>query len=485
MKSNLRRIFCLLLALAMIFSVAACGKADDGGSTLDFDDEGWDITVDGNVGGNESTDDGSKTQSGNTSTGNGGSTVKQPAVKNADELSLAELTAQIPSNLRGTTVHVFSWNPVKDVTGAEKVVADFEKKTGIKVKWEQGSYDTYDEAIIAKINSGAAPDIIRYNSPNPARMATTQDLKTATGFDFKGDIWDSTVYDAFTVNGKTFGINMKNTFNKQPTVVMYLKSTIENNQLEDPYQLWKSGKWTFDKFLEMCREFKEKTNGSCGWMTSRIIDIMWFRGIGFIEFDGTKYTNNSLDPDVINALKDICTWTTTDIMAGGMSETSSFCSGNYLFYTDNILGARRNDSLHYVEQKKNNDLYCVPFPQESGKTYYQSYSESEAFGIPKGAKNPEAVYYFLRYYLDANNYDSKMFFSNSQILEVYNWCISQEKQMHTIDRYITGSYATQLLDIPATVRGGLQPAQVQTTLESLSPKFKLCADKANDVIKKF
>lgn len=479
MKSNLRRIFCLLLALAMIFSVAACGKADESGSTLDFDDEGWEIEVDGNAG-TESKDQGDTSIVVSTNT-----SAVAPTVKNADALSLAELTAQMPSKLRGTTVHVFSWNPVKDVTGAEKVVADFEKKTGIKVKWEQGSYDNYDESIIAKINSGAAPDIIRYNEPNPGRMATTQDLKTATGFDFSGDIWDATVAKAFTVKGKTYGVNMKNTFNKQPTVVMYLKSTIENNQLEDPYQLWKQGKWTFDKFLEMCREFKEKTNGSCGWMTSRIVDIMWFRGLSFINFDGTKYTNNATNPEIITMLKDVCTWTTSDIMAGGMSGTSAFCSGNYLFYTDNILGARRNDSQHYVEQKKNNDLYCVPFPQENGKTFYQSNSEAEAYGIPKGAKNAEAVYYFLRYYLDANNYDSKMFFSNNQILEVYNWCISQSNQHYTFDRKLTKSYAEELLDIPALVRGGLQPAQVQTQLESLSPKFKLCADKASDVVAKF
>lgn len=480
MKSNLKRIFCLLLALAMMFSVAACGKADNGGSTLDFDDEGWEIDAGTTNAGTTSTNKGE-----NSVVSTNDAVVEGPAVKNADSLSLAELTSQIPSDLRGSTVHVFSWNPVKDVTGAEKVVADFEKKTGIKVKWEQGSYDKYDESIVAKINSGSAPDIIRYNGPNPARMSLTQDYKSATGFDFAGDIWDPAVVKAYTINGKIYGVNMKNTFNKQPTVVMYLKSTIENHQFEDPYTLWKSGKWTFDKFKEMCLEFKEKTNGACGWISSRNIDIMWFRGIGFIEYDGTKYVNKATDPKVITAIKDVANWTSADIIAGGASATDAFCSGNYLFYTDNILGARRNDSLHYVEQKKKNDLYCVPFPQEEGYTYYQSFSESEAFGIPKGAKNAKGVYYFLRYYLDANNYDSKMFFSNNQILEVYNWCIAQTKQHHTIDRYITASYDERNCGIENLIRSGLQAAQAQTTLESLSPKFQMCVQKANDAIAKF
>lgn len=487
MKSNLRRICCLLLALAMIFSVAACGKATDSGSALDFEDEGWDIDA-GNTDVDASTDEGDKTQTGNTSTvnsqGGGTGTVKQPAVKNADSLSLAELTAQIPSKLRGTTVHVFSWNPVKDVTGAEKVVDSFEKKTGIKVKWEQGSYDNYDESIVAKINSGAAPDIIRYNEPNPGRMSMCQDVKTATGFDFAGDIWDSSIRDAFTIKGKTYAVNMKNSFNKQPTVVVYLKSTVENNQLEDPYQLWKQGKWTFDKFIEMCKQFKSET-GSAGWMTSRLIDIMWFEHLSFINFDGKTYTNNSTSPEIIKMLQRVCDWRAEGVMSGGASETSQFTAGNYLFYTTNILGLRRNDSQHFVEQKKNNDIYCVPFPAQTGKAYWQSNQESESFGIPKGAKNPEAVYYFLRYYADRENYDEKMFFSNSQILEVYDWCISQPNQHYTFDRKITAAYGEELCDITVDIRGGLQAAQVETKLQSLSPQFQHATNEANKVVAKF
>ena len=484
MKSNLRRIFCLLLAMALMFSVAACGKVEDSGSTLDFDDEGWEIDVDVNDGG-DATDEGSKTQTGTTSTGNGGSgSNKQPAVKDADSLTLAELTAQIPNKLRGTTVTVFSWNPVKDVTGAEKVVDTFEKKTGIKVKWLQGSYDKYDESIVSKINSGDAPDIIRYQEPNPARMALTQDLKTATGFDFKGDIWDQVLAKSFTIKGKTFGINLKNTFNNQPTVVMYLKSTIENNDMEDPYQLWKTGKWTFDKFIDMCNEFKEKT-GSAGWMTSRNIDIMWFEGLSFINFDGNKYTNNSTGKEIITMVQRVCNWRVDGIMAGGASESTSFAAGDYLFYTNNILTLRRNDSQHFVEQKKNNDIFCVPFPAQEGKTYYQAMQESEAFGIPKGAKNPEAVYYFLRYYCNRDNYDEKMFFANSQILEVYDWCLAQPNKFYIFDRQITASYGILLEDIPYAIRTGLQPAQVQTHLESVSPKFENDVRKANETISKF
>ena len=60
------------------------------------------------------------------------------------------------------------------------------------------------------------------------------------------------------------------------------------------------------------------------------------------------------------------------------------------------------------------------------KTYYQGKGEYEAYAIAKGAKNPEAVPYFLRYYLDGGNYDLNSFFCNKQNLEVYQWCMSQK-----------------------------------------------------------
>jgi hypothetical protein len=55
-------------------------------------------------------------------------------------------------------------------------------------------------------------------------------------------------------------------------------------------------------------------------------------------------------------------------------------------------------------------------------------SEAEAYAIAKGAPNPEAVPYFLRYFLDGANYELSTYFCNEQNLEVYNWCMSQENR---------------------------------------------------------
>ena len=181
--ATFKKVLCLILSIAMVFSLAACGN-DNTESIVNLGgDEEWGIEVDAPSGTESSTSSGNKAPEVSVPEDSGQSTtVKTPAVKNADDLSWKDLLAQMPSDLRGTTIKVYSWNPIKDVTGAEKVISDFEKQTGIKVDWTVGNYDNYESEIAALINSGNSPDIIRYNNPAAAKMYLTQDIAINWGF---------------------------------------------------------------------------------------------------------------------------------------------------------------------------------------------------------------------------------------------------------------------------------------------------------------
>ncbi len=482
MKMNMKRAICFLLVLVMTLSFAACGKkegaklknAED--MTFDIESDGQPAGDDNQAGGNGATGDntGATTSNGNggTTAGQGGSNTAGSS-KNLDDLSWKELLAQMPSNLRGTTIRVASWNPIKDVTGAQRVIDSFTKQTGIKVKWEQINYEQYDEQIAAYINGGNAPDLFRYQHCTPSKMSMAQDLKTATGQDFKGNIWDKSTRDLYTINGKTYGINLANTFNMQPMVVHYSQATIENNNMEDPYVLWKKGQWTYDKFKSMCADFRQKT-GQGGWMTSYRVDILSMRGLQLITFDGKKYVNATKKSDILLGLQEACNNYKKEICTSTMREHKYLENGQYLFFTDNIIGSRRTD-FHFSTLKANGDLRCVPIPAEKGKTYYQPMHESEAYGVPKGAKNPKAVYYFLRYYLDANNYDAETFFVNDQALEVYKWCISQKNKYHLYDFYA---------GLPTFVKEGTA-AQAKTELDKVNNLVEAEVKEWNKTIAKF
>ena len=93
MKTYLSRVLCLLLCLALIFSLAACGNKNTSSFNLD-DDDSWDI------------DDGDDVDTGDyvdiddtTSDSKTGNKKAADAVADADSLSLAQLVAKMPSKL--------------------------------------------------------------------------------------------------------------------------------------------------------------------------------------------------------------------------------------------------------------------------------------------------------------------------------------------------------------------------------------------------
>ena len=479
MKTYLSKVLCLLLCLVLVFSLSACDNKKASSETLP---EGYDLEDDGENGGT-GTGDNSLADISDDSGSSAANSNAAKAVKDADSLSWNELVAQMPSSLRGTTFNVFSWNPVTDVTDADKVVKKFETQTGITVKWTQGSYDTYDTKITALINADKAPDLIRYISPTPSRMYLCQDLKTATGFDFKGDIWDKRVTTSYSYNGRFYAANLKNTLNQQPSVVVYRPSMIQRYKFEDPYTLWKQGKWTYTKFKEICKDFKAEV-GHNAWMTSAQVDLLWFNNIDLITFDGKQYKNNLSSKAVITGLQEVAD-NKTDLCPEAGGTGSLIEDGTYLFYTDNILALRRTD-FHFTDLKAKNDVECVPFPTQQGKPYYTNFQEFEAYGVPKRAKNGPAAYYFLRCYANAENYNEKTFFNSTQILETYKYLMGQKNYNFNVDRRITGDAGSHLGGIHTMIRTGeMSSAQVKAKLDSVSPFFDKAVKQANDILAKF
>ena len=471
MKNTLLRLVTLALALLMAFSLFACG-GNSGDSDKKDSEEYFDIEGD-----DTKSDDTSKDDSSNS--GEKAPVDVKITPVNGD-LTWSQLLAQMPKQLKGTTITMFSWNDAKEVTGAEKVIADFQKQTGIKVKWVNGGYDNYDTKLAALINSGDSPDVFRYYSPNIHRMSLAQDITKATGFDFKAATWDQDVVKAYTVKGKIYGVNLKNTFNQQPSLMVYNKSVIKKQKLKDPYTLWKQGKWNWDTFTEICNEFKEDT-GLSPWMTYCHLDYYRFSGQDFIKFDGNKFTSNLSDPGLISSIQKMANYRTDGFTEKAVRERDKIEKGQTLFYDDSIIACRKS-SPYYKDLKASNNLGAVPIPAISGQSYYQEYKELEAYGIAKGAKNPLAAAYFLRFYLDANNYDAKTFFASEQLLEVYKSCRAQKNVYCSHDfQLIQNVYE----GMTAFIMHGGTAAQVKNKLDELAPTINKIVNKANEALSKF
>ena len=478
MKKTMLRLICLALAVFMVFGVAGCKS----NNTSSFGESTGDFNLDFNGNDTGSQDDVSLNESAVKGKGNA---TKAETIADADSLSLNQLLSQIPSSLRGTTITFYNWNPVKEFTGAEAVISKFEKQTGIKVNWTTGGYDDYDSKIAAMINSGSSPDIIRFKDPSIHRMYLCDDIKTATGYDCKGAVWDSKLTSKYTVKGKIYAVNLKDTLFNEPYVFIYKKSKVDKYKLEDPYAIYKSGNWTWDRFISMCKQFKEFETGDDPWRTNTGIDYLNFSGKHLFTFDGSKYTNNLSSPEISDGIKKMCEYRKNEYIGSALRLPKHFEEGKMLFMTYSAICLRKTNAW-FTSVKADGDLYAVPIPSIPGVNG-TSFSELEAYGVCKGAKNGAAAYYFLRYFLDASNYDPNTFFCNKQAYDVYKDCMAKSEYYVSTDASLIDIVGEggNLAGLSKFVVEGGDFAQFNSERDRVMPTYNLAVKKANEVLDKF
>ena len=432
MKQLTKQILFGLLALALTLSLVACGG--DGETTATTTIAG-DETVTTTVADADST---TTTASGEqsaskTSKTTAGKTTKQPT-GNASSLTWAQVKAKMPANLKGSKLVFYNWNELNSITDAQKAVNNFTKETGITLDYQVGSYKSYATEIAAKQAAKSAPDIVRMKDLNPALLAMLQPLSN-TGYDFNDKAWDQDVMERYSYKGTVYAVNMANTVMQQPDVFLYNKNLLTKFGMDDldPYTLWKRGQWDFDKFVEVCETFKnEAGDGYIPFSAFKWQAFAQVQGSDFVLYTENGFKNNVTDTRLSDGMRKMIQLRQDGLAGPNAWQRNSFEGGNVLFFHDAIIGARKTH-FYFTGLKANGSLSAVPIPAIKGKEYYQLFAELEAYAVPTGAKNPTAVPYFLRYWLDAENYNVDQFFANKNILEIYKHCMKQENRIMTFN----------------------------------------------------
>ena len=424
MKNNVKRFAALFLALLMIFTIAGCGSEEKPATTSDVEtnDDFFtdDVTV---VENNDSKEAESKNETkSNTSVPKG----NKVGGKSADAV-----LASMPKKLKGTKITMYNWNPASEYTGAPTVIQEFEKKTGIKVEWKTINFEVYTTRLASLIAAGNSPDLVRTRTPSSQRLISFQPLST-TKYDFSDSAWDKVLMKDYSVKGVAYATSLKNTHLGSVAMMFYNKALINKYDLENPYTLWKNGKWTMNKFISMCNAYKSASNeqfACVGWTYAAWNQLYGISGP--IGYDGTKYYSNLSNKKYLTSTIAVADYfNSSKIFGEGRAEI--FDASRSLFYAGASVYCRRKNS-YFGTVKAAGSFYAVPMPSINGQsTYYQPRDEYEAYAVAKGAKNPEAVPYFLRYFLDGSNYDLSSFFCNKQNLEVYNWCMSQKNTIWSL-----------------------------------------------------
>ena len=357
------RALCLVLVLVMAASCIGCNSSDNGGSTGNSNDKGGP-----NKGGN--------------------------AYANAEKY-------------RGTTVVYATWkDPYKNEDG--KVVSDFQKKFGITVKIDTTPQSTYVQEVAGKIAAGESPDIFFDNCFFPASVSCLQPID-AMELDLTDGIWDQGMLEMSKLGGKSFLVNTVGNIWAEVDCLFYNKKIFADNNITTPEEYVAAGKWDFAALTKCMKDVKNA--GYIGGYID-VESLVASTGAGFYKFENGRFSNG-VTPMTTNVMKQIAQWVSDGLIRNPLEYNllQNFIKGNCGIAVTNVYGTK---ATGYFSEMNPNDVGFTYIPQFDAENKAYTTGLFRGWGLIRGAKNPGGAGIFLRYYLDAGNYDVDSAFINKE-----------------------------------------------------------------------
>ncbi|MBR3960616.1 MAG: extracellular solute-binding protein [Clostridia bacterium] len=377
---QLKRMLALMLALALCFSLAACGGSGNGGK--------------------------------DTGTLNAG------GISEADAFDTDAFIATIPEELKGTTIKFLNWYDPYDFGQEGQVIDSFEQATGISVEVIDVEYgEAYAEKLAGLVATGDGPDVFAMDLPKANFMKYAQPITKATGYDFSDKAWSDTVKEYYSVDGQLYAANLKYTPFIRMLTVFYNKQVMEEFGFSDPWELYKEGKWTWQEVEKMCAEFIKQGPDYYGVGTVNYEMVASSMGLDFMKYDGKQWSLDLFNADVLEAWRWTLEKKAERIVVQSTNTTFDAAKPKSLFFIRNTAGLEKVST--WVEKiKKYGYFGAAPMPYYEGKEAYSIINELNAFAVAIGAKNPKAVPYFLSYFCNLAKYDVDAYYFDEQSKEV-------------------------------------------------------------------
>ncbi len=422
---QIKRLACILLLAAMLFNFTACRKNTGDGSSYFDESVPNDISIVDPATESSSEAD---TPSADASQNNSRVESNTTNATRTTNLTRDQVIAQMPNKLKNTTIKMMSGDDIRlGVWGS--AIKEFEKKTGIKLDVEVVNTQEVVTTLAARIASGDSPDLVNIVEAWPSVCKNLQPLSNLN-YNFNDKAWDWDIMKDYTYNGKTYSMQVKNTPFTPVSLIFYNKSALKKADMQDmdPYTIWKNNPsdWTWDKFFSLCKTFLDRNNNAQGYYGGAF-GSFYEAYIKAFGLQNVYYDSNS--GVYINGLKNSEYVKRWGILSDALHKnyisntatTTDFEMGKALFTWDWPINLQSGNT-YYSNLKKGNNLGVVPIPTDSTKqVLYWQYGH----GVPVGAKNPDAVPYFIRYIQDRRSYDIDTFYNVEHATEVVEWSVQQ------------------------------------------------------------
>lgn len=374
---TVKRVIALLLVCFMALSAAACGG--NGGTT-----------------------------SGNTSKATNDKTEKLKEYILDSEAVLNSM----PAELKNTKLTWFNWEDIKGLP-EEKLIAQFKEKTGIDVEVRLVNYSNYIDLVAGMLTVGDTPDVLRMRNSSIGMVKLLQPM-SCTGFDFSGKQWDQSINKMYSYGKNCYGVNLFYTHYLMADLLIYNTATMEEMGFEDPWKLWTEGKWTWQKMQEMMTTWVEQGTdyvGACIWPTNAPC-VTRDDGSFTIRHDDGTYELDLLNENNLTGWRFTLDGFTTNLFTN-VNDGVDLAKQKTLFGSMTATVVRGAQNGYFPKLRRRGTFAVVPHPKWEDAEYCLPIGEWTAFGIPKGAKNPKAVPYFLAWLCNLDNCDLSIYDKDS------------------------------------------------------------------------
>ena len=407
----------------------------------------------------------------------------RPGMSNAEETYFMDM----PSELKGTKVQFATWIPHK-TTDTGEVIANFEQETGITVELVEVAQSDYHVKMAALINAGQSPDVVVENGDFPLTLNLLAPLTVEdTGLDVTDPFWNQELRKIFTVGKYCYAVNGANSSWDMAGAMIYFNKTIlDENGIKTPNEYVADNNWNLDTMKTLMKQIQE----SCGFqepgtqISETSLLAMFGGGVALWDPDAGKFVNNINSENNIKAYQWMLACRDEGILdiGAGNSWGTRLGDGTAAMTLCGSYGLRNKPGWYY--QMDLDDLGFEVLPKVNADDADYPYTgTTRAYGICKGAKNPKGAAYFLRWFLNGDNYDYYSVFKNEDAVKMYKKLRENEKlgQVDFSNALSKMMYGDTQSKISSDVITG-SSAQISVNLTSASNTVQAAVDKANQLI---
>ncbi len=334
-------------------------------------------------------------------------TTTDPDENAATDRDIKELetSSYTPDGNAGTVVYLGYYDIRDDQKGTEQCLVFQSPQYGGNIEFiSSPSGDAYYEKLGMMISADDSPDIVTHDAmmyPGNVGKGLFEPLDDYIDMDSPLWVDMKDVINSMEYKGKHYKYPHKITTS---FALNYSRKTIEENGLQDPYDLYINGEWTWDAWRDMMIAFCDRDENNMGfYATDTILTSL-------IATTGTTLVRANPDGTIINNIGD-------SNVGRAMNFYETLCRDGVMYagqlgdWVSPQLFATNSDKLLFLgmepewtytagtkelQDKKGvendiigevSDLAFVPFPRDvSADAYYQSH-DLFGFVVPKGAKN--------------------------------------------------------------------------------------------------